>query len=307
MRWWMKAAIAGTCAHLPGGVGVYDRIRRRFGELANFEDADGFRNAVWFLETIRRHCGDVQNLKAIEFGTGWVPAVPFGCALAGIEMLTVDVAPLVEPEIFERFLNESQRYLPQLADAAGVKEAMMAGRLETARQTAGFSQAMQSLGGRWQAPVDTTHLVGVPDNHTDVTVSNLVLQCIPKTIVPGVIAELYRVTRPGGFSIHRMTMSDEYSPGDPTRNDLDYLRISEPRWNRWFSHRIKHLNRLRYSQFLDLLKAPGFEVVDCSRDIDRESIPHLQQHGVAREFDGLSWDDIATTAMQVVLRKPDQR
>ena len=306
MRWWVKAAIAGTCAHFPGGVSVYDRIRKRFGELAKFEDADGFRNAVWFLETVRRHCGRVQKLKVIEFGTGWVPAVPFGCALAGMEMLTVDVACLVESGIFERFLDEAQRYLPELADAAGVEEQVMASRMETARQTAGFDQAMQALGCAWQAPVDTTRLVEIPDDHGDLTISNLVLQCIPKQIVPHVIAELYRVTRPGGFSIHRMTMFDEYSTSDPARNDLDYLRISEPRWNRWFSHRIKHLNRLRYSQFLELLRAPGFEVVDCSRDIDRDSIPHLQQHGVAREFESLSWDDIATTTMQVVLRRPDE-
>lgn len=306
MRWWMKAAIAGTCAHLPGGVRVYDRIRRRFGELATFEDADGFRNAVWFLEVIRRHCGPVQNLSAIEFGTGWVPAVPFGCALAGIDILTVDVARLVEPGIFDRFLNEAGRHLPELADAAGVEEQLMAERLKTASQTAGFSQAMQSLGCGWQAPVDTTRLAGIPDHHADLTISNLVLQCIPKQIVPEVIAEIYRVTRPGGVSIHRMTMFDEYSTGDPERNDLDYLRFSESQWNRWFSHRIKHLNRLRYSQFLNLLRAPGFEIVDCTRDIDHDSIPHLQQHEIAREFDNLSLDDIATTSMQIVLRKPDQ-
>ena len=304
MRWWMKAAIAGTCAHLPGGVGVYDRIRRRFGELANFEDVDGFRNAVWFLETIRRHCGQVQGLTAIEVGTGWVPAVPFGCALAGIRILTVDVARLVEPDIFERFLVEAQRYLPLLAEAAGVEEQVLTDRLKTAQETAGFGQAMQALGCEWQAPVDTTDLVELPDGHADVTISNLVLQCIPKPIVPAVISEISRVTRPCGFSIHRMTMCDEYSSGDPTRNDLDFLRFSDERWHRWFSHRIKHLNRLRYSQFLDLLTAAGFDVVDCCRDVDHDSIPHLQQHGVSREFASLDWDDIATTAMQVVLKKP---
>ncbi len=171
MRWWMKAAIAGTCAHLPCGVGVYDRIRRRFGELAQFEDADGFCNAVWFLDTIRRHCGRVQNLTAIEFGTGWVPAVPFGCALAGIDILTVDVARLVEPAIFRRFLDEARRHLPQLADAADIEEQVMAARLEKTRHTAGFGQAMQTLGCAWQAPVDTTRLAGIPDHHTDLTIT----------------------------------------------------------------------------------------------------------------------------------------
>lgn len=306
MRWWMKAAIAGSCAYMPGGMRVFDSIRRRFGELAKFEDADGFQNAVWFLKAIRQSFGDVQKISAVEVGTGWVPAIPFSCALAGMKFQTVDVATLVEPTLFGRFLDAAERYLPAIAQAADVDESFLAGRLEKTRGAADFESAMRALGGEWLAPVDTTNL-SIPDNHVDLTLSNLVLQCVPKDVLPHVVRELFRITRPDGYSIHRMTMVDEYSSGDPNRNDLDFLRFSERTWNRWFCHRIKHLNRLRYSQFLSMLSETGFEVIDVRREVDHSSIEYLQRSGVAEEFQHLSWEDLATSQMEVILRKPPTR
>ncbi len=255
-------------------------MRRRYGELANFERADGFHNAEWFLKTIREIYGDVQNLTAVEAGTGWVPAVPFCCALAGMKIQTVDVADLVEPTIFDRFLDAADNRLPALAVAANVDQQFMSGRLETARRAGSFEEAMSELGCSWQAPVDTSNLE-LRDNHVDLTLSNLVLQCIPKNVVPDVVRELHRITRPGGYSIHRMTMVDEYSASDPDRSDFDFLGFSEATWNRWFCHRIKHLNRMRYSQFRDLLTSVGFNIVEVNREIDHDSIPHLQRRGVA--------------------------
>ena len=306
MRWWMKAAIAGSCAHIPGGMNVFDSIRRRYGELANFERADGFRNAGWFLKTMRGIYGDVRDLTALEAGTGWVPAIPFCCALAGMKIETVDVASLVEPEFYDRFVDAAERHLPALASAADVDQRFMSERLETARRAGTFEKAMSELGCSWQAPVDTTNLE-YPDNHVDVTLSNLVLQCMPKNVVPDVVRELHRITRPGGYSIHRMTMVDEYSAGDPGRSDFDFLRFPERTWNRWFCHRIKHLNRMRYSQFRYLLTNAGFDVVEVKREIDHDSIPHLQRKGVAPEFQHLSWEDLVTSQMEIVLQKPHDR
>ena len=136
-------------------------------------------------------------------------------------------------------------------------------------------------------------------------VSNLMLQCIPKDTLSPLLKECWRVLKPGGIALHRVRMSDEYAPAGSGagRNHLEYLKYSEQSWNRWFNHSLKHINRLRAPQFMELFKEAGFTCLECSRDIDTDSIPFLQRLELAPPFRQMSWEDLATVAIGVALKK----
>jgi SAM-dependent methyltransferase len=166
-----------------------------------------------------------------------------------------------------------------------------------------FGLACHRLGGRYCAPYDTTALP-YGNGEVDLVLSNLVLQCIPRCVLPDVIAETVRVLAPGGYAVHRIWMGDEYAGRDPNRNRLHYLTYSEQTWTRWFCHRLKHLNRLRAPQFLELFDEVGLEIWRCQRTVDEQSIPHLKKIPLDEQFQRISWEDLATTSLEIVLRKP---
>jgi SAM-dependent methyltransferase len=193
--------------------------------------------------------------------------------------------------------------LQTYATAADVPEEVLYKRWNRIRHEPDFECAATALGGSYHAPYDTQHLP-YGENQVDLVISNLVLQCVPVTLLKGVVSETARILKPGGCAIHRVGLMDEYARDDPQRNDLDYLRFSHKTWNRFFNHSIKHLNRLRYSHFIKLFQSAGLEIESTDKEVAWSSYGHLRQRGVADEFSSLSWEDLLTTAFRIVLRKP---
>ncbi|NOX52879.1 MAG: class I SAM-dependent methyltransferase [Planctomycetes bacterium] len=303
MRWWLKAGVARCLAWLPAGEAIHFWLQRRFGELRHLEQSTRFDNAEYFLRTTRAHAGYVHGLRVVELGTGWVPAVPLAYAVAGALVATYDVRRLVRDDLFARTRDEIGRRAEKLAAAAGQSPARFCARLARIAKETQFDRALRRLGGLYRAPWNTCRLP-YKDNAVDLVVSNLVLQCVHRALLPPLLEEMRRVLKPGGLSIHRASLTCEYAAGDPRRHPLSYLKYSDATWNRWFNHSIKYVNRLRYSQFLQLFEEAGFEIAEVRPAVDYDAIPHLKELGVADEFRGFSWEDLATTGFEIVLKKP---
>ncbi len=303
MKWWVKWGISYSLAHLPGGHKLYQEVLRRFGELADVSTSTRFENAATLLKMAHFWCNPMHQLRVVELGTGWIPAVPLGFALAGSRVETFDVSRLAADDLFIKTRNiiENEKGAG-LASAAGISHFEFKSRLRRIEKTEGLDEALRVLGGRYRAPMDTASLP-FNDGEIDLVISNLVLQCIPKESLPAVLSESWRILKPGGFALHRIRMSDEYAPIGSGRNHLEYLKYSEQHWNRWFNHSLKHLNRLRANQFLDLFRKSGFHCLECRRHIDRDSIPFLKQLKLAPPFQGMEWEELATIGIDVALQK----
>ena len=308
MKWWMKWGITSTLAYLPGGRILHKKMLRRFGELASISASTRFANTEILLDMARRWCNGVDKQRVVELGTGWVPAVPTGFALAGAQVETFDIVPLVTDEIFCETRQLYAGRTKALSVASGTPENTIHQRLQQIEKATDFAESCHILGGRYQAPFDTTALP-FDDGEIDLIVSNLVLQCIPKDILPLILAESWRVLKPHGIALHRIWMSDEYAPDESSgRNQLEYLKYPDHIWERWFNNSLKHVNRLRAPQFLELFSEQGFVCRECQRQIDYDSIPHLQQLNIAAPFKHLSLEELATVGINVVLEKnPDSR
>ena len=303
MRWWVKAGIEWGLAHVPCGQHIHEQLRNRFGEVASLERCSRFQNADCLLKKTLDHTGSLANLHVVELGTGWVPVVPLVYLLAGAKMETYDVSPLVRRNHFVRCLREIELRIGDYAKTSQVTESFMRERLVLIRNETVLESAATILDGAYRAPVDTRYLP-YNDSKVDVVISNLVLQCIPKQLIEGTLRETARILKPGGLAIHRVNLSDEYSNSDPRRGDLEFLRFSNKTWNRFFDHSLKHLNRLRFCEFMELFESCGLKVVQCDKQVDWDSQRLLRKTGVAREFRHFGWEELLTISFDVVLRKP---
>lgn len=303
MKWWIGAAAQWSLAHVPGGSFVASRLRERLGELARLECSSRFDNALWFLRTARRWSGELGDLRVVELGTGWVPAVPLAFLLSGARVDTYDIDRLVRTQFARRTLAELRRRASEFAAAAGITDDALLRRLSIAEQAPDFAAACRSLSGSYRAPYNTLQLP-YADGEADLVFSNLVLQCIPQALLKPVLAESLRVLRPGGLAIHRVRMTDEYAIKDPARNHLEYLQFSGDSWNRWFCHRLKHQNRLRASQFVALFEELGANCRMVERCVDHDSLPVVEKLRLAEQFRGLDPEDLATINLDIVVQRP---
>ncbi len=302
IRWWMKWGISYTFSKLPYGRPLYEKMLRKFGELSQVSSSTRFNNTEVLLKMSRRWCDGVEGKHVVELGTGWVSAVPLGFGLAGARVDTFDVSRLAADDLFIQTVEEYRKRSEQLSQVSGIPVEKIHQRLQKIEQASSFSEACQLLGGAYHAPFDTTTLP-FKDGEIDMVISNLVLQCIPKEVIPLLLEESWRILKPGGIALHRIRMSDEYSPPGSGRNHLEYLKYSEQQWNRWFNHSLKHINRLRAPQFLELFHKHGFTCLECGRTVDHQSIPFLRQLQLAPPFQKMSLEDIATVNIDVALKK----
>ncbi len=94
---------------------------------------------------------------------------------------------------------------------------------------------------------------GLPDASVDVVVSNSVLEHLPDPETT--IAELARITKPGGHAMHGIDVADHRWYGTPSLHRLDFLSIAS-------KDRILHAcNRLRLVDFEGLFDKYGFKIL----------------------------------------------
>ena len=167
MKWWMLAGLQFGLAKIPFGKNIYEYLQNNYGELSNISKSQRFENSKWFINNIVAHKAKLDELHAVEIGTGWVPAIPVYLAMCGIKKVeTYDVAPLVKPEHYQQMMM----MLNTLEPPPGVDLQLWQHRKQIAKDSKTLSEAMEKMGGSYDAPADTTALP-----HADNSVDNCCL------------------------------------------------------------------------------------------------------------------------------------
>ena len=303
MKWWVHWGMQYLLAKTPGGELVHQVLQEKAGQLRNLEQGNQFENAIKILTLAAKHGGDLRGKRVVEFGTGWVPAVPVALAIAGCEIHTFDVASLTKPEYLQRTFQAWEPRLLQIAEATQQPICEIAERWEQLARHRDLDSLCRATGGLAMAPCDTTDLP-IESGMYDLSVSNLVMQCVPESLVVPVLKESVRLLKPSGWAVHRMHLTDEYARSDPQRHDLDFLKHDRETWNRWFNHSLKVQNRWRASQFIRSLHEIGLAPVEIIQRCNQSDIDYVRTLNVATEFQGIAELDLASIALTVAMQKP---
>lgn len=138
-------------------------------------------------------------------------------------------------------------------------------------------------------------LQALPPQSLDFVWSQAVLEHVRRGEFLQTMQALRRALRPGGLCSHTVDLRDHLGGG------LNNMRLGSPLWEApWMVRSGFYTNRLRLSEMLALFREAGF-AVEVTRT-QRWDTPPLSRHKLAREFRGLSDDDLLVREFDVLLR-----
>jgi SAM-dependent methyltransferase len=156
----------------------------------------------------------------------------------------------------------------------------------------GFEYVIESSGSLSQFSDDSFNLV----------VSAGVLEHVSRSAVPMLIRETSRVLVPGGYASHSIDTSDHLAHYDTAVNKKAFLRFSEPVWKALFQNEVQYINRIPYTEWMDIFRSNSFEILEEVRaNVDIAGLPLASQY---RNFDPR---DLECTYIKLLLRKPELR
>jgi len=140
-------------------------------------------------------------------------------------------------------------------------------------------------------------LAKVPDGAADAVFSTAVLEHIRRSEVSAMLAETFRILRPGGAAIHRVDLMDHLSGA------LNHLRFSEPTWEHpLMASSGFYTNRLPYADIVGAMRNAGFETAVTW--IARWPQLPTPRKALAQPFRDLPEDELRIARFGVLLRKP---
>jgi SAM-dependent methyltransferase len=134
----------------------------------------------------------------------------------------------------------------------------------------------------------------VQSESVDLAFSQAVLEHVDD--VPATYRALYRWLKPGGVMSHAI----DFRSHGLTRDWFGHWTIPAWQWKLVRGRRPYLINRLPASQHLDLLGAAGFQIILVQR-AEAQPAPRA---ALAREFAAMTEDDLRTSGIFVIARKP---
>ncbi len=308
MDWRLKGAIQKALSLLPGGTALNSQLQLRLGDLRNFDknvDVKVAGDWTTLMGYLRRAEVPVAGLDILEIGSGWHPALPLCFSLAGVRSCaTYDIVRHMSPELTFRTLARLEAHLGAIAAAAGLNRARVDWAYAELKQARTLEKLLELARIRYVAPGDASQ-TGLPEASIDMVYSNSVLEHVHPSILPKLMVESMRILRPGGVAAHCVACNDHYAHFDRNISFVNFLRYGAGEWKLW-NNDLNYQNRLRQSDFLRAASSAGLELVQTNTTIRRGVKEALASMRVAPEFGHYSQEDLATTSVDFIGRKPDQ-
>src|SRR3546814_19886111 len=109
----------------------------RSGGLRSFERELSVKVDDWAIMArhLRNAGVDFSRMRGFESGTGWYPTFPFACYLAGARKITTcDLNPHLREDLTRACVEELEKFLPVIAEAAGADPDAVAQRYHALRE-----------------------------------------------------------------------------------------------------------------------------------------------------------------------------
>lgn len=282
------------------------RIYRRLGNLAGGRRRSHGKIPSYYIERIKRLLRLQREYKLVrsgdrivELGTGWlhwealttrlfidVEAVLFDVwdnrQMSGLKNYVSQLSPLLENG-FELSANELRR-------AQSLIQAILkVGSFEDLYQMLGFQYVVEASGS----------LCPLPSNSFQLVVSGGVLEHVTRDRVASLFGETLRILKPGGWSLHSIDTQDHLSYYDAKASRKMYLTFSDRMWRNMFENKVQYINRLQRSEWLELFKAAGFELIE-----EDSWYMDLGPIRLAERFATMNRRDLECTGPRLLYRKP---
>lgn len=302
MDWYWKCAIDSVKGILPFQNQLralkYKLIPYR-GDPAN--ERSTIEQGILQVEWVRR-ARPWEGIVVLEVGTGWQPLIPAVFSLAGAgEVVLADSNRLLTASSFHSALEGLRREKKLLMERLSLTEKQFDQALDWKLEQ-GLEEGLRRFRMRYLAPCDCRRL-DLPAGSVDLVTSRAVMEHIPPGVIQDIFIESFRLLRPGGLTQHIVDNSDHWEFNDKRLSRVNFLRFSNGvfRWTHLNS--LDYQNRLRHSQYVDMLRKAGFQIVREEKTVDADSLEALKTLPLDPQFRRFSQEDLAAITTFVLAEK----
>jgi len=301
MDWKYKALLQWGFSHLPGGERMNYFFQRRVTKNLPVDQITFTSRVVaarQHLEALRRYANQpLKTLTFYEFGAGWDLIVPLTLYALGVNrQILVDIRSLIRPDLIENTID-------RLAAVSIEPPLIRRPRSLNGSRPELLDELREQYGIDYRAPRDA-RATGLDPGSIDCITSTNTLEHIPPGEMAAILAECHRILRPGGLMSLDVDYQDHYSYFDPRITAYNFLRYSPRVWS-IFSPSLHYQNRLRHPDYLELVKAAGFTILEEKRtEGSAEDLGAIERLALHDGFRTYSPRDLAVRGSVLVLSKP---
>lgn len=134
------------------------------------------------------------------------------------------------------------------------------------------------------------------NSYFDMITSTSVLEHVPKSQLPVLANEIFRLLKKGGVSTHHIAHKDHWSDSDVAIPPMNYLKYSEKEWKK-YNPPLLYQNRLLSTDFVSIFGNAGFNTM---RMLTKVAEPDFE---IAECFKSHGIEDLCTTHTWLTLTK----
>jgi SAM-dependent methyltransferase len=293
MRWQVKCLVDNAKALLPFQVQLRRLKDRLIPYHSNLDDdirtvEQGIRQVQWVSTVL-----PLTGATVLEVGSGWQPMIPVLYSLAGASRVYLtDLNVLLRPDTFSAALYVLRKQRQVILDDLKV-DAKFLDRMVREDPGASMEDRLKELHLVYLAPCDCRQL-SLPAESLDVVTSRACLEHIPPDVLQDIFHESYRLLKRGGLACHWVDPSDHWEHQDKSLSRVNFLKYSDSLFRWTWINPINYQNRLRHSEYMEMLCKAGFRLVREERKVDDASLRSLAHMRLAKRFRRFSNEDLAT-------------
>ncbi len=232
-----------------------------------------------------------------EFGAGWDLIGPLTYWSLGVDhQILVDIRRNLSSEL----VRDTRRRLAACLE--GHSERLGLPVRELPSLDVEDPRRLDALGIRYMAPCDARS-VAMPPGSVDFVSSTYTLEHIPRDDIAAILRESRRLLRRDGLISCAIDLKDHYAYVDSSIGPYNFLKFGDRTWTA-INSSLQYLNRLRVSDYVELLEEAGFSIVELDTDhASEEDMRALRSMKLAPRFrEGYERADLATTDVFAVAR-----
>jgi hypothetical protein len=118
----------------------------------------------------------------------------------------------------------------------------------------------------------------------------------------GIFKEAKRCLKSDGAMCHFIDTSDHWEHRDKSISRVNFLQYSDWLWRLICLHPLNYQNRLRASDYVEMIQGEGFEIVDCRTEVRQQEMLALRTLKLAPRFAAKNPEDLAIITTNILAR-----
>lgn len=251
-------------------------------------DQFAFEQGLQLIELTEKYKIGLDTV--LEVGTGWVPTIPNMLKACGAKkIILTDIERLCDLTTFNHAKDLVEKRLDRLSEVSAIEDRVLRKNL------------LRLDVEEYRCPPRLDELI---NSSLDLVYSRTVLEHIPEPLLAKLLVEWQRLLAPGGFSIHFIDNSDHFEHRDKSLSRLNFLTLPDWAWKFACFNPQNYQNRLRHSDYLNLFRDAGYELLHVEGTPDAQALMALDHMVIGEKFASYDRTDLAILTSVIFARKP---